>query len=243
MTADSPERDWGLVEAGDRAGAYRAATANLARWPHTGAHAWNRGTCLLALGRPEEALADFRLAARLQPDSDAAPARIGVALWGRGRRAEAVAAWRAATGTAYTDAAGGVEIPALLTFAAVRLADAALEGAARALLRRHWRPRLARQWPGAIAALLLGKLDEASFLHGQTFLHPILEARRACRAQFWVAVQRERAGDRSGYRHYLRLALEGEEDPARRAMLLEHEYWLAKSELATRDAAPDGGDA
>ncbi len=49
MTADSPERDWGLVEAGDLTGAYRAATANLARWPHTGAHAWNRGTCLLAL--------------------------------------------------------------------------------------------------------------------------------------------------------------------------------------------------
>ena len=243
MTADRPERGRGLVESGDLTGAYRAATANLARWPHIGAYAWNRGTCLLALGRPEEAPADFRLAARLQPDSDAAPARSGVALWGLGRRAEAAAAWRAATGMAYTDAAGGVEIPALLTFAAVRLGDMALAGAARALLRRHWRPRLARQWPGAIAGLLRGKLDEASFLHGQTFLHPILAARRACRARFWVAVQRERAGDRSGYRHHLRLALEGEEDPARRALLLEHEYWLAKSALAALDAAPDGGDA
>jgi hypothetical protein len=82
---------------------------------------------------------------------------IGVTLWWLRRSDEAIATWRLGLNAGYTDAAGGVILPSLLFFASIRTDDSALRKDARVLLRKRWRTKQARSnWPGPIAALLLG---------------------------------------------------------------------------------------
>jgi lipoprotein NlpI len=84
---------------------------------------------------------------------------------------------------------------------------------------------MAKLWPGPIVGYLLGLMDEDTFLIRQTFLNPTLEARRLCRAFFWVAVQRLSRGDVGNWTLFLKRSVE-------RPQLLETEYYLARHELA-----------
>jgi hypothetical protein len=185
-----------------------------------------RATALLLAGRPAEALRDFRQVldtsdSRYHCSGDFLD--LGTCHWYLSRPTEAVAHWRAAQSAPYTDAAGGVECPAFLMYAGVRLGDAAVEAEAVGLLRNHWRrhqrrvrrgrPRTARQahedlvhpglyaWPGAIVPFLLGKIDVGE-LDGAAVNTPsdVLRARWQCQADFAAAVRAVREGDRDGFR-------------------------------------------
>jgi hypothetical protein len=184
------------------------------------------------LRKLEEALSDYQQLSVLFPDNDGVQKSFGVVLWWLRRRFDAIHVWQNALETEFTDAAGGVEIPALLFFAATRTADARLEEEAKALLKSRWSRGKAKSWPGPIAGFLLRKLDSATFLQQAIFQQPVLEARRLCKAHFWVGVLALRDGDEGSYVHNLQKAVE-DEAPEHRAVVLEPEYWLATAELET----------
>jgi tetratricopeptide (TPR) repeat protein len=192
-------------------------------------HYTNRGLALLCMHRLEEAVSDFDQATKASPHSDSGPIKKGIALWWLGRYPEAVSSWRGAIDAAYTDAAGGVEVPSLLLFAASRLNDADLERQAKLLLRKVWKPSLKLVWPGPIAGYLLGKLDSETFLVNQTFKDPILEARRLSKALFWQGLVSLRSGDQQSFVH--RIEEVSELRSMHAAVMLEPEYWLAHAEL------------
>jgi tetratricopeptide (TPR) repeat protein len=219
--------EWDLVKQGQYELAYLRLTERIAKEPEREGYHTNRGLCLLNMGRLEEALADFQIVVKLRSESASESARayidVGVTLWWLGEPLEATAMWRNAIEAKYTDEAGGIEAPALLFFAASRLADQELEKEAEMLLRKKWKPQLAQLWPGPIAGFLLGKMDEETFLVKQTFQNQGLEARRLCKAHFWTGLVYFRQGDVHRYLHHLQQSLvEG---------ILEPEYYLAKCEM------------
>src|SRR5512146_2699560 len=152
---------WKLIENGMYDSAYADLSRQIASsWP-VPVQLWhNRGLCLLNMDRPEQALADFRKTIRRDPDSDSGPIAAGVALWCLDRAEEAVEVWRRAEGVLYTDAGGGMEVPALLYFAAGHLRDATLEREAKHLLVKRLARKRATAWPGPIGAYILGKMRE-----------------------------------------------------------------------------------
>lgn len=215
--------EWDLVKQGQFEMAYARLTEKVTREPERSFHYTNRGLCLLNMGRLQEALADFQTVIRLRSESDRGYIYAGVTLWWLGRSLEAVEVWRKAVGAKYTDEAGGVEAPALLFFAASRLADRKIEKDAISLLRKKWKPRLSQIWPGPIAGFLLGKMDEETFLEKQTFENATLETRRLCKAHFWTGLLHFRQGNVRKYQYHLQQSLvEGK---------LEPEYYLATYEL------------
>ncbi len=221
--------EWDLVKQGQFELAYVRMTEDMTKNPdRVLRHIYNRGLCLLHMGRLQEALADFQTRISLRPESASGYVGAGIALWWLGRPWEAVEVWRTATGAKYADGAGGIEAPALLFFAASRLADQKMEKEARSLLRKKWKPRLAKVWPGPIAGFLLGKMDEETFLVKQAFENPILEARRLCKAHFWTGLVYFRLRDIQMYEYHLQQSLIADR--------FEPEYFLARYELQRLNA-------
>src|SRR3972149_49542 len=234
MSDSSTSSGWIYMEQGLLDKAYSVMTEEIAAWPDSSGYYMNRGLCLLNMNRPEDALKDFRECIRLSPDADAGYISAGIALWWLKKQQEAIQTWQQGLGAKYRDAAGGVEVPALLYFGAFHLANAKMETKARSLLKRKWRPRLAKIWPGPIAGFLLGEMDEETFLVKQTYPHPNLESRRLCQAHFWVGVSYLRQGNQERYKYHLQLSLLTN-------AVIESEYYPSKSELQTRINVPPTG--
>jgi len=173
---------WTLIETGQ----YEAAISEYSRlYEEKGRKFYlnNRGRAYLLVGNYNAALRDFRHSIetddpRYRSTGDYVYA--GISLWYLNRPDEAIPIWRAGLSAPYTDAAGGVEIPALLLYAGCRLRDFALQTEAVQLLKKHWRNFLRQQkrraqqsrpshedfvhpglvaWPGAIVPFLLYEID------------------------------------------------------------------------------------
>jgi tetratricopeptide (TPR) repeat protein len=220
-----------LVNQGRWLDAIQVLTVGVNEDPREPIRRFNRGTCFLGTRRLENALADFQVATELSSDNDLYPGFIGVTYWWLGKRTEAVQAWKEALTAEYTDAAGGVEIPALLFFAAHRLDSKALEKQSIALLRKRWKPRVARPWPAPIAGYLLERISTDDLLATNQFQHPVLECRRRCQAQFWVAVRELVHGRQTGFRQQLMTMHSSVPMQYQSAVISELEYWLAHAEL------------
>src|SRR5262245_10909536 len=123
MSKLDPDSCWEYAAKGDWATAYKAVTAGIKEDGDNSIDYFNRGLFQLGNRNLKGALNDFQKARQLSSDNDEYPIAIGVVLWWLGRAVEAVATWGEALDAAYTDAAGGVEVPAFLLFAAVKLGD------------------------------------------------------------------------------------------------------------------------
>lgn len=182
-----------------------------------------RGLALLELSRPEEAARVFEEA----PDAVESASMLelaGTARWLAGEREPAVERWIAALEATRDTAADAVRGPALLLYAGKRLGDERYILRGTRLLKKLWKPKLARLWPGPVAGYLTGQLEEAEFIE-QGFENPQLEARRLSAAHFWAGVMAE---GELAQKHF-RLAVE-QEGPS----VLEVEHHLAHGELAGR---------
>jgi tetratricopeptide (TPR) repeat protein len=220
---------WDLLERGQFNLAYSQMTKDINEKPDTAIHHLaNRGLCLLLLGRPSEALADFRMLLGIHPESSTGYIFAGISQWWLGQPLESVAMWEEAVNAELTDAAGGVQSPALLYFAATHLRDSCLEKHSIELLKRRLRSKRIKAWPGPIAEFLLGKLDKTEFLHKSAAVdNPILEKRRLTKAHFWIGFRYYRQGNTNEYKSYLQKSLAGH--------ILEPEYYLASYELLNID--------
>lgn len=213
----------------------------------------NRATAYLLLGDHAAAASDLRFLIehtepRLRGDSDYI--LLGVCRWYDDQPPEAVFTWRQGLGMPYTDAAGGVELPALLLNAATRLKNEALERQALQLLKKHWRnfqrraqrrkqtseartrhenlihPGLAA-WPGAVVPFLLGECSlEVITQSWRSAQQPVLESRWKCQADFYAGLRGLREGDKAMFRRGM------EECAGSTYGELEHEFHLARWEVA-----------
>ena len=110
----------------------------------------------------------------------------GIALWLLGDREHAVAQWQEAQRIKrYTDAAGGLMVPMLLNYGALRLNDAPLAGKSRKRIAECCHDDRAVNWPGPLGRFVLGDLDEHELIALITS-QPILHERYMSSACFWI---------------------------------------------------------
>jgi|GEM_PF-1207732 len=227
---------WNLIESGQYEQAVRAYTSRLRR-DKSGPNYCNRALAYLNLGEYDKALADFRAADAMEITThDDYLQSIGVAQWLAGRESEAASTWRDLVHghergkVQYTDAAGGVESPCLLWFAAVRLGQDELLKPARRLLKEKVRSKNGwiENWPGPIAKFLLGQITEAELRSEVEPQIPVLHERELCQAEFCIGVRRLQLGDHAGAKRAFRAA-------ARlTAAKIENEFYLALRESKRR---------
>lgn len=213
-------------------------------------HLHNRGLAYLLMGDYVAASGDFQHSIQTgDPRRRGTHEHIfaGVSSWYLDRPDEAVSIWRAGLSAPYADAAGGVQIPALLLYAGCRLRSPALEQEALQLLKKHWRDHLRRQkrrqersarthadfvhpglvaWPGAIVPFLLGEVDrtqlQAAVDHAGS---EVLKQRCQCAADFYVGLHAARGCDLATFHDRMRLCTASDEG------VLEHEFHLARWEV------------
>lgn len=190
-----------------------------------------RGTVYLLQEEYDLARADFQRALDVEDPRFVGTTDyflLGICDWCLDQPASAVGAWRQSLTAPYTDAAGGVEAPALLLYAALRLHDQNLHKEAWRRLRTCARRKLAA-WPGPIVPFLLGKMAPEEFVREATAVsddvNDILRARQMCQADFYVAVKALLDSDRGAYEAgMLRCTRSGHKT-------VKHEYYLARWEV------------
>ncbi|HEX3654801.1 MAG TPA: hypothetical protein VHV55_03295 [Pirellulales bacterium] len=252
------DNPWELVQSKQ----YEAAVSEYSRlYQETGTKLdlHNRGLAYLLVKNYEAGLADFQHSIRSgdpRHRSGFEYTYAGIAFWCTNRTNEAVSMWRAGLSAPYTDAAGGVEIPALLLYAGCRLKDQALRKEAMQLLKKLWSKHLRRQkkkqdrsgpthndlvhpglvaWPGAIVPFLLGEIDQAQLrLLVEHAGNEILKQRWQCAADFYVGLRAACEGDLPGFRDNMKSCAE------RQRCELEHESYLARWEVDAGYCGPAG---
>jgi tetratricopeptide (TPR) repeat protein len=211
----------------------------------------NRAIAYLLAGSVREALRDWREAIELTPTHMQPSSHYlfaGVCHWHLGDPRQAVATWEQGLTANYTDAAGGVEVPAILLYAAERLYDAELRAQSLQRLRRLWHgfqkraqqrkqrsgksahddfvhPGLAT-WPGPVVPFLLGLITEgefAGYVHSEG--QATLRVRRQCQVDFYSALVVLSRHDTVQFRKGIAKCADNEYG------MLEHEYFLARWEV------------
>lgn len=161
---------------------------------------------------------------RVKGESDSDFIWLGVALWLSGRHTDASAAWRSGEKAKYTDAAGGIEIPLLLCFAASRTKNEALAANSTRWLKRVSKQSRAKAWPAPIGQYVLGTLDEPELRH-LVSPNPLLRQKQMCQLEFYVGARLLASGDADGFR--IRMKESCSQGPV---SLQQHEYYLGKGE-------------
>src|SRR5438046_10091315 len=110
----------------------------------------------------------------------------GAARWLAGEREAAVERWISALEAGYEGPASRLKPPALLIYAGTRLGDQRYVLRGTRLLTKTWKAKIQRIWPGPVAGLLLGHIDEQSFLE-DGYSDPDLAAGRLACAHLLVA--------------------------------------------------------
>ncbi len=169
-----------------------------------------------------------RIIAKQHGDTDSDFAFLGTSHWLDGRPDQAIAAWRAATNTTYTDAAGGVEIGLLLLYASLRRSDESLRQEAESQLSRLSKQPEIKNWPGSIAPFVLHKCGESDLLSTLS-AQPVLRAKQLCQADFYIGLRRLAEGDKRGWIEQL---VQSTSHGA--ICLMKQEFYLADGELRER---------
>lgn len=186
----------------------------------------NKVFALLQLGRLDESVALSRKIIEMTNgcmDSDFV--FCGVAHWLKAETDVAIATWKAGLDSSYTDAAGGVEIPLLLFFAAIHGRKLMLEKEAVGMLKKAGKPNKFANWPGPVACYIAGELSE-ELLNSKIAKQPILRAKQSCQADFFLAIKRLAGADVTGYREKLEACVSHGA-----ASFVKAELYLAKAEL------------
>jgi len=251
---------WSYIQSRQYDDAIREATR---RYEEHGGNAnlRNRGAAHLLKGNYEAALRDYELVIGSDERYLATTEFImaGICEWERDRPDRAISQWRAGLNAPYRDAAGGVEIPALLVYAGCRLANAAIEKEGLSLLKKHWSKHLRRlkrrqsatqpthddlvhpgllAWPGAVVPFLLGEIDVLTLQQCvEQATNETLKVRWQCAADFYMGLNAFRSGDVVTFRDRIQKCADstlGE---------LEHEYFLARWEVRRAFPIPAFGSA
>jgi len=222
---------WDLIKTGRFAEAVELLTEELQKQAAPYLYN-NRGIAYLNMRQLDHAMEDFMAAEKANVTrGDSNRLHIGAVQWIQGLETEAVHTWEDVVRDldsgiiVYTDAAGGVEGPALLWFAGTRLDQAELCKTATKSLRRTLLSKRAATWPGVIGQLVLGRAVPSDVEAAVSHV-PILRERQLCQAEFYIGWSAFQDGRYEDCRQALsRSAQLG-------AALLEKELYLARHELS-----------
>lgn len=186
----------------------------------------NKVFALLNLNKYQETidLCNFLIEAR-QGESESEFQLKGVAYWMLNDTEKAVEIWKEGLNSKFKDAAGGVEIPAMLFFAAVSTSNKGLEKEALKLLKKRVKSKSVINWPGVIALYLLGRINEEkmfSTIEDQT----AIRARQLCQTNFYIAINKKACGEFDANKKYLYQAVS--QAPS---SFLNPEFYLAQNEI------------
>jgi tetratricopeptide (TPR) repeat protein len=185
----------------------------------------NKVIALMNLKRYEEVITSCQKIIELtNGNTDSEFIYLGMAKWVLNDIESAIDYWRKGLNAYYTDAAGGIIIPALLYFASVKLKDKTVKKEASRLLKKRWKSRFSVNWPGAVAGFLLNELDDRKFIESVSS-EPTLQRRQLCQANFYVALKYLEQGEVEKYINHLTQCTLSEYG------YLEDEYYLAIGEL------------
>jgi hypothetical protein len=186
----------------------------------------NKVLALLNLDQHAQAVAlSDDIIERNNSDTDSDFIFLGVAHWLQGQNEQAIAAWRRATRTDYTDAAGGVEAPLLLFYAGVRNGMPALRQEAEGILQELLPTTAISNWPGPIAQYVSGQFTESG-LREKVSSQPVSNAKQSCQAAFYVGVMHLRDDNVPAFQQRMHEA--AAQGPF---SLIKQEYYLARGEI------------
>ena len=223
------ESPWRFIERGEYQQAVEAYTHAIQQDPLQAPHYANRAFAYLGMKAYGAAAQNWAEIVRLRPDSDDGYIGLGLCHWCLTSAGAAIETWKRGLGASYTDAAGGVQVPSLLLYAALRTGDQHLIKEGWQLLRRHARRKLTR-WPGPIVPYLLGRLPEDA-LHAaleQATQVPVLRERFRCQAAFYQGVRGLVEGKQEAFQEHMRACAESWYG------YLEFEYYLAGWEVVNQ---------
>lgn len=185
----------------------------------------NRAIVLMNLKKYNEALEDYLEFRKINKfNSDWEFTSAGSVYWILEKHLEAIKMWREGLNKPYTDAAGGVQIPCLLYYAAVSLKNEDLEKEAINLLKKKFKTKKTKiNFPGSIAGYIIGKIDEENLMNSLSD-QTILRERQLCKVTFYIAINCLKAGHIERFYKLL-------EECRFSNAYLEDEYYLAISEL------------
>ena len=196
---------WELVKLGKFNEAILAADTEIAR-SESVLPLRNKIIALLNLERYQDAviLCD-RIIERESGESETDFINLGVSYWLQKIPNDAIAAWSRGKKAKYTDAAGGVKIPLLLFYAAIRMGDKKLQMESIKQLKSILGEASAVNWPGPIAEFMLDTTSAAIFL-SKISQQPILRERQICQADFYIAVKHLEQGNNDGLKKFMQMA-------------------------------------
>ncbi|MBN1315512.1 MAG: hypothetical protein JXA42_08590 [Anaerolineales bacterium] len=152
---------------------------------------YQRGSAYLEAEKYSAALDDFENVQELTDSSfqvDCFFIYQGLCHWCLNNFTQVLPVWERGLNAPYTDAAGGVVLPALMLYGAERLKDEDYMGLGIRLLKEHDR-KGNRNWPGAIVPFLLGKSNKSSLISAsKKTTSDILASRWKCQADFYIAL-------------------------------------------------------
>lgn len=147
----------------------------------------------------------------------------GIANWLLDNYTEAVEIWKKGLNTKYTDAAGGIQVPALLYYAAVKENNKKLEKEAIDLLKKRCKSKVSLNYPGSIAGYILGRISEDELLNSYASFET-LKTRILCKSYFYIAVNNLKNGDKKMFYENLKKCIDNES-------YIEKEHFIAIGEI------------
>jgi tetratricopeptide (TPR) repeat protein len=225
MENSTSPNGWKLIKEGKYEEAYIFLTDALLKKPEREEILLgSRAQCLLLLNRPGDALMDYKRLIEINPDSDHGYIGAGIALLLIDNYLEAINLFQKSFHSKYSDPAGGILAPALLSYAANKINDIPFERMALKRLSHLWSLRVHKMWPGPIGGYILHEIDEHELLELST-KNQKLEARRLTQSYFWIAMRYTiESSDKSLILKYYRLSSKGH--------ILELERFLAIKEIS-----------
>ena len=149
----------------------------------------------------------------------------GIAHWLIDEKIEAIKLWQRAEQSIYKDAAGGMDIEAILYFASIKIGDSVLKSVVVKKIKKLLKSKRSVNWPGPLGYYLLEEIGDNSLLSFVSNV-PILRERHLCQAYFVMAIKELEKGNIHGYSEKLRECINY--GPS---AYLEQIYYLAKGEL------------
>jgi tetratricopeptide (TPR) repeat protein len=183
------------------------------------------GYAQLSMGNALLAKEAFDEALSLAPDVGGVYALAGLTRWLLGERAEAIATWERGLNCDFQDVAGGMTLPLLLFFAALRVPDLYSIEHAKELVQKGTGHPWAHAWPGPIGLFVVGAIDQEQLTSAAVFEVDSVTRERLTQAEFYFALKALMEGREKWFREHLKRCAE-----AKGCEVLE-EVHLARHEL------------
>jgi hypothetical protein len=185
---------WDLIENGEYYEAIKAADGEYAK-TSSSLSLRNKIFALLITKRFDDVIStcDY-LISKESGESESDFKFKGTALWNQNKWQEAIDTWKNGVNSKFTDAAGGVEVPLLLYFAAVKTNNALLKTQAVKSLKKIVKSSKSKNWPGPLGAFILENIDE-NVLLSYVSTQPSLRAKQLCQANFYIAIRNLQNGN------------------------------------------------